>query len=259
MTRFWVGIVIFLCGLVIAWVINYLADVLPIKRRLTKPCCIHCQAERTWLDYFTFKKCAICGKAPHIRTWILYLCVPLGFLFIWLFPNTIGNNGAAQDPVIDLILKDILLAYFILVSVIDLEYRAILFPVVIFGALYGVVFGVVYHGWLNTLWGFGTGFGMMLVLYLFGILFVKFLNRKRAEKLDEDALGFGDVNLSGVLGLVLGYPGIIAGLFLGIIIGGIGSLFYLVISRLAGRYKVFTPLPYAPFLITGALVLLFIL
>ena len=253
------GAVVILSGLFIAGVINYLADVLPIKRRLSKPVCIECHADRGWQDYLLHKKCSVCGKGPHLRIWVIYILFPAGLLLIWLFPNAIGNASVSLNPVMDLVLKGTLLALFVLVSIIDLEYRAVLFPVVIFGIVFGAVFGIIYHGWLATLLGFIAGFGIMLGLYLLGILFVKLLNHRRAEKLDEDALGFGDVNLSGVLGLVLGYPGIIAGLVLGIIIGGFGSLIYLVASRITGKYKVFTPLPYAPFLISAAVVLLFIL
>ena len=259
MSQILAGAVVFLCGLIIAWVINYLADVLPINRRLSKPVCFDCQADKSWHDYLLHNRCKGCGKGLHLRIWVVYILFAAGLLLIWLFPNAIGNTSVSLNPVIDLVLKGTLLALFVLISIIDLEYRAILFPVVIFGFLFGAVFGVIYHGWLATLMGFAAGFGIMLTLYLLGILFVKLLNRKRAEKLDEDALGFGDVNLSGVLGLVLGYPGIIAGLVLGIIIGGFGSIIYLVVSRMTGKYKVFTPLPYAPFLISGAAFLLFIL
>lgn len=250
-------IVIF--GVLAAWIVNYFADTLPVKRKLSKPCCQHCLKEKNWKDYLLLKKCAMCGNPLNTRTYLVYGLIPAGLLLLWQFPNKIGTTSLIQDPVYDLLLKGILFVFFILVCVIDLEYRAVLIPIVIFGIVYGAIFGVIYHGWINTIWGFAAGFGIMLVLYLLGVLFVKMLNRKRAEKLDEDALGFGDVNLSGVLGLVMGYPGIIAGLFLGIIIGGLGSLVYLAVARLGGTYKLFTPLPYAPFLIAGAAVLLFIL
>lgn len=253
-----VGLIVF-CGVLAAWIVNYLADTLPVKRKLSKPCCQHCLKEKNWKDYLLLRKCSSCGNSLNFRTWIVYGMIPLGLLLLWFVPNKTGEEVITQGPALHMVLRGILFIYFILVGVIDLEYRAVLIPVVIFGFVFGAVFGVIYHGWLNTIWGFAAGFGIMLVLYLLGVLFVKILNRRRVEKLDEDALGFGDVNLSGVLGLVLGYPGIIAGLFLGIIIGGVGSLVYLAVARLGGSYKLFTPLPYAPFLIAGAAVLLFIL
>jgi leader peptidase (prepilin peptidase)/N-methyltransferase len=215
----------------------------------------------SWEAYLLFKRCDNCNKKRIVRTWLVYGVIFLGLMFIWFFPNSIGEN----THIIELsgagnfVLKGIALLYFILVAVIDLEHRAVLIPVVIFGGLFGAAFGVIYHGWISTLLGFVVGFGSLLLLYYLGKLFVKLLNRKRSESFDEEALGFGDVNLSGVLGLMLGYPGVFAGLFLGIIVGGVGSLIYLVVGRLRGKYQLFTPLPYAPFLIIGAAYFLFIL
>jgi leader peptidase (prepilin peptidase)/N-methyltransferase len=81
--------------------------------------------------------------------------------------------------------------------------------------------------------------------------------RKRNQPTDEVALGFGDVNLSGVLGLMLGWPVIILGLFIAVFIGGIISLIYLVTMALVRRYHLFTALPYGPYLVAGTILLLY--
>ncbi len=93
--------------------------------------------------------------------------------FLWLFPNSVGSNPAiTTTPIFDVLLKGLVFCYFVLVAVIDLEYRAVLFPVVIAGILLGAVFGFVYHGWISTLLGFVAGFGIMLLLYFLGKLFI---------------------------------------------------------------------------------------
>jgi leader peptidase (prepilin peptidase)/N-methyltransferase len=102
-----------------------------------------------------------------------------------------------------------------------------------------------------------AGFGIMYALYLLGELFVRWLSRRRGEPVEEVALGFGDVNLTGVLGLILGWPGILIGLFFAILASGIASFFIVVFSLLTKRYQAFMAIPYAPFLIFGAVVLLF--
>ena len=71
------------------------------------------------------------------------------------------------------------------------------------------------------------------------------------------ALGFGDVNLAGVLGLLLGWPGIVLGLLLAILIGGVVSLVYLVVMAVLRRYHTFMAIPYGPFLIISAILLLY--
>jgi leader peptidase (prepilin peptidase)/N-methyltransferase len=82
--------------------------------------------------------------------------------------------------------------------------------------------------------------------------------KRRGEDIDEVALGFGDVSLSAVLGLLLGWPRIAVNLVFAIIIGGIFSAIFLVIQVLRKRYKAFTPIPYAPFLLISAIGLLYL-
>jgi leader peptidase (prepilin peptidase)/N-methyltransferase len=66
-------------------------------------------------------------------------------------------------------------------------------------------------------------------------------------------MGFGDVKLSGLLGIYLGwisYGALAAGLFAGYLLGGVISV-GLVLFREAGRK---TRIPFGPFLLAGALV-----
>ena len=63
-------------------------------------------------------------------------------------------------------------------------------------------------------------------------------------------MGAGDVKLAGVVGLMAGYPGVLAALFLGILLGGAGAL-ALLVTRHAGRRSNIT---YAPYVCLGALV-----
>jgi prepilin signal peptidase PulO-like enzyme (type II secretory pathway) len=72
-----------------------------------------------------------------------------------------------------------------------------------------------------------------------------------------EALGFGDVNLSGVLGLILGWPLILPTLFLSILIGGVVSLVYMLTMLAFRRYQLLMAIPYGPFLVSGAVLLIF--
>jgi leader peptidase (prepilin peptidase)/N-methyltransferase len=70
-----------------------------------------------------------------------------------------------------------------------------------------------------------------------------------------EGLGFGDVKLLGLLGLVLGWAGwgvLLAGIFLGLLTGALASL-VLVAARRAGWR---TALPFAPPLMVGAVLAL---
>jgi leader peptidase (prepilin peptidase)/N-methyltransferase len=139
----------------------------------------------------------------------------------------------------------------------DLEYRIVLHFVSILGVVIGFLVGLKVHGLYTTLVGGAAGFLIMLVLYQLGEVFARVVSRLRGKKLDEVALGFGDVNLSGVLGLMLGWPGITMGLLMAILLGGFTSGMYILGAVVFKRYQMFTAIPYAPFLILGTIFLLY--
>ena len=67
-------------------------------------------------------------------------------------------------------------------------------------------------------------------------------------------MGFGDVKLAGLLGLLVGYPGIAVALWGGIVVGGVVAIVLLAL-RVKGRKDV---IPFAPYLsLGGVAVLLF--
>jgi prepilin signal peptidase PulO-like enzyme (type II secretory pathway) len=228
--------------------VNYLADVLPWKRRFTAPFCIQCQAPIPWLNYLAWpRRCPACAKRRTFRAWLVELSYIIIVVLLW------------QNPTekLGFWLGTFLLVYFGVVVVIDLEHKLILHPVSIFGALAGLGIGVYLHGWQSTLIGGAVGYGVMLGLYGLGAGWLWLMNRRRGEKVDDVALGFGDVNLSGILGLILGWPGIAAGLMLAILLGGLVSLAYIVVLLFTHRFNHFAAIPYGPFLVAGAVILLF--
>ena len=81
--------------------------------------------------------------------------------------------------------------------------------------------------------------------------------RMRGQSEVGVALGFGDVTLAGVLGLILGWPGIMAGLLLAILLGGLVSGIYLIVLVILKRYQLFSAIPYAPFLVLSTIILLY--
>ena len=235
-------------GWVIGAAINYLSDTLPAKRRIARPTCPACGADQS-LTYTIFPvgKCPSCGKRHSIRTWLIQIAATGIAIWMWFAPR----------PDLGFVLGMFLVLYFGVVVVIDLEHHLILHPVSLAGGVLGLGTGILIHGFFFTLLGGLAGLGIMFLLYLFGNAFAALASRLRGAALDEGAMGFGDVTLSGVLGLMLGWPGILMGLVIGIVIGGLVSLIYLVVSMLLRRYRAFTAIPYGPFLIAGAVLLLF--
>ena len=241
-------IFLFLFGWLCGALVNYFSDILPAKRVLTAPVCVHCFETQPLIHYLIWpRRCAACQKRRPIRTWVVELFYSLSA--VWLWQNPPERLGFAWGL--------FLLVYFGVVFVIDLEHRLIMHIVSISGAVICFGLGIGLHGWIQTFIGGVAGFLIMLGLYYLGDVFARWLARRRGENLNEVALGFGDVNLSGVLGLLLGWPGIVAGLILAILLGGIFSFIYLVIMLVFRRYQAFTAIPYGPFLVGSVILLLY--
>jgi leader peptidase (prepilin peptidase)/N-methyltransferase len=236
-------------GWLSGWLVNYLADVLPVTRSFSRPACPHCQAPYQWGDYLLFRNCRSCGNRRGLRTLLTQAVLTVVPVLLWIFPR----------PGFPFVLAFSLFIYLSLVFVIDFEHRLILHPVSIFGALLALGIGMYLHGIITTLIGGAVGFGVMLVFYFIGEWYIRSISKKRGVSTEEVALGFGDVNLSGILGLLLGWPLISVGLLFAVLAGGLISLFIIVGMLLAKKYKAFTAIPYAPFLILSALYLLYLL
>lgn len=233
-----------LCGVIV----NYLADVLPLRRKLTKPFCIQCDNLQPWVNYlFWPRRCAICNHARSLRVWVIEIIFMAAGLFIYLYPPyRVGYP-----------LGLVVLVFFGVVVLIDLEYRLIIHPVSIVGAGLGLIVGVLRVGWLNAIIGGLVGFGLMWLLYMLGVLLIKLISKVRKQPVNDVALGFGDVNLSGGLGLMLGWPQIIIGLVIAVLIGGVVSLFYIILKIFIRQYQAFMALPYGPFLVVGAVIIIY--
>lgn len=244
--------------------INYASDVLPRTRRMSQPACVVCQAPFSWQEYLMLRHCRSCGRARSLRTWLVQILTVLVFVYIWLDPpQSVG-----------ILLGMLVIVYFGIITVIDLEHRLILHPTSLAGAVLGLVVGTYVHGYSlgggllagvgKSLLGGLFGFGLMFLLYQFGAIVARYRARKMqaAGQADdeEEALGGGDVYLAGVLGLMLGWPFIWNALLLGVLLGGLISFLFLLVLLIRRRYSrdaLMTFIPYGPYFIIGAFYLLF--
>jgi leader peptidase (prepilin peptidase)/N-methyltransferase len=237
---------------IIGWLggmlVNYFSDVLPLRRKITAPVCTNCFEEQPLFDYFFYpRRCSECSRYRSLRVWLVEIIYI--FISVWLWLSSPFSLGY--------VLGFILFLYFGVVVVIDMEHRLILHAVSMVGGVICFAVGWLLHGVTATLLGGVFGFTIMLALHYLGDLFARWLARRRGEVLTEVALGFGDVNLSGVLGFLLGWPGIILGLLLAILLGGLVSLLYILILLVIRRYRTFVAIPYGPFLVIGTVILIF--
>jgi leader peptidase (prepilin peptidase)/N-methyltransferase len=221
-----------LAGLLAGLLVNYLADVLPQTRRLSRP---------LWLS-----------KDKEL---LAYLLIPR-VLFVQFFFLAAAIYLFKTPPYhFPSYLFFVILMYFGLVTFIDIEHRIVMHPVSIAGAVLMAAIGIWRHGWALTLIGAAAGFTLMLALYFVGDLLGRGLARLRKQPWAETALGLGDVNLAAVIGLLMGWPGVLAALAVGIALAGVYSLVYVFLSLLRGNYRLFAAIPYAPFMCVGTVIL----
>jgi leader peptidase (prepilin peptidase)/N-methyltransferase len=201
------------------------------------------------MDYLLGRRCPSCGQPRSLRNWIIVIAMALASAWIWIRPPARLGYW----------LGILILFYFAIVFIIDVEHRLILHPTSIAGALLGLGLGWFSHGLVATLIGGLGGFLIMFILYAMGWIFSRF----RARRLqaagyaadDEEALGQGDVILSTVLGFLLGWPLIWFGLLLAILLGGAFGIVLMIAMLAFRRYRknaLMVFMPYGPFLILSA-------
>ncbi|MCX6024197.1 MAG: A24 family peptidase [Chloroflexi bacterium] len=174
--------------------------------------------------------CPSCGAALDRRRLAVELLTSVTFALIaWRF---FPDMRAFVFPVYAVI--------FIVIGAIDLEHRLI-FDIVMYPAL---AFGLV-GGWLTGL----SWLSMLLGALLWG----GFIGGSRWLSLrltGKDAVGMGDVYLAVFLGTICGFRGVFAGMFAYAIFSGLGAVILLALRQRGLKDHI----PYAPFLLLGAVV-----
>ncbi|MBI4215972.1 MAG: prepilin peptidase [Chloroflexi bacterium] len=225
------GGLVFLFGAALGSFLNVVIDRIPAGRSLLSPPshCDSCQRRLGVLElvpilsYLALRgRCRHCGAAIPRR--ILLVELGTGAMLLWLW--AILGLGP-------LFLRAAFCWSALLVlSIIDLKTGLlpdrIIFPVSAVALITSSLWG---PGPLMTLAGGLAGF---LILFVPAIL-------------SRGSMGWGDVKMAGMLGLMAGFPLVLLSLALGSISGGLFAAF-LLLSRRRGRKD---PMPFGPFLAFG--------
>lgn len=227
---------LFLLAIISGWIggglVNWAADILPALRdRQEKPAVqppTHLFVHYWTLPWFFVRHgtCPHCNnkvswRSPAVEAGSIFLCLIMAVRWGWTIALPVSWLYGL---------------FLIAVTVIDLEHHRVL-NVMLAPAAVGVAvisFLPLAPEPLNMLLGGAVGFGVFLLLAIIG----------------RGALGMGDVKLAGVVGMMIGYPGVLTALAIGAILGAVAAL-VLLATRKATRK---TAIAYAPYLAVGALV-----
>ena len=170
--------------------------------------------------------CPHCGERRPIRAPLLEIATALAFPLVWL---RLGSHP------VQAILVCLYVVFLLAVLVIDLEHRLVLNVMLAPAAVLALAASLLPGGLSPEQSVMG---GIVAFAAFFALAFI-----------GRGALGYGDVKLAGVIGLMAGYPAVIGALFAGIVLGGLGAA-TLILARKATRK---TAIAYAPYLVLGAL------
>lgn len=212
------NILLFTFGLAVGSFLNVVIDRLPKGENIIsgRSRCDHCGKTLRWFELIPLLsfvlqrgRCLRCGKQLSVQYPIVEMATALGFAFLY--------------PSFSYIL--IFISLFV-IFVADLKYQIIPDSMLIVG-----VVGVLFQGRPMWLAGFGASL-FFLILFL--------ITRGRG-------IGFGDVKLGFLMGLLLGFPYIVIALYIAFLTGATAGVILIL-----GKMKTLkSAVPFGPFLIWG--------
>lgn len=232
-------LLIFLFGLCMGSFLHALADRLVKEEPFVneRSHCDHCNKTLQWYELVPlFSFLSQKGKCRHCHTQLTYYYpvteVGTGILFTLLF---------ILFPLLPTFIFLLLIASLLLcIAIADAKYGLIPFPLVILGVVITLIYFVFFHQEYLLLFfitGIVTSLGFFLI---FAVTKGK-------------GMGFGDVVYAFLMGFLLGFPGVLIGLYMAVLTGaGVSSILILLKKKkLRGD-----TIAFGPFLVLGTIITL---
>jgi len=240
-------VVVFIFGLIIGSFLNSLIYRLEINESFlwSRSYCPHCKTILSWKDlipilsFFILKgKCRYCRERISLQ----YPLVELATGILFLFPFFLKLSSF-----IDLIFYWFIFCVLIVIFVYDLKHYLIPEKLVYLAILFTLFYHLFKSWTINNL---DLLFILNLIFAIFPSLF--FLTIILISR--ETWMGWGDFQLSILMGLILGWPNILVALFFAFFIGFFVSLILILLKKKTMKSQI----PFAPFLVVGTFLAMFL-
>ena len=238
---FLVQLIIFIFGIIIGSFLNSIIWRASNGKSifLGRSQCVHCDRQLLWRDLvplasFFFQKgqCRYCAKAISPQYPLVEFFTGVSFLLI--------VNLTSHD-LLNLIFLFFVTSILIILFVSDLRYLSLPINIIIFGAIAGFLFNIFLGGaWYNFL------LGSMIGAVFFGLQYL--LSRGKW-------IGEGDIYLGGLIGAVLGFPGVFYATTISYVFGALVAIFLLARKQA----KLESKLPLGTFLALGTFITILLL
>ncbi len=235
-------IIFFLLGMTIASFLNVCIDRLPAHQSLVFPPshCTACNrrlAVKDLIPIFSYLwlrgRCRYCGAAiPRRILWVELGTAVLFGLACWRF-------GVSIELAVSLFY----ICIFVVLMVIDWEKGLILNKIVLPAIGAAIVISAAFSLFLPDIEivpfigraaaGGGIGLGLFFVIVV----------------VSREGMGWGDVKLAALIGLVTGFPLVFIALLIGVVLGGVVAVL-LLLFKIKGRKEA---IPFGPFLAIAAI------
>lgn len=237
------SLLIFLIGTIIGSFLNVCIYRIPENKSIAFPGshCTYCSTPLRWYDLIPIisflqlrGKCRYCGEKVSPRYPLIELIS--GIIYVLLYLN-FGLN-------LDFIYYGFLISVLLVIFFIDIDHMIIPNILVIIILIWDILFKLIDYFLFNIPLNPINHLGALLFgMVLFLLIFV----------LSKGGMGGGDIKLIGVFGFILGFPRIFLSIFLSSVLGGIISIFLLILKIKTRK----DPIAFGPFLILGFLVSIF--
>ncbi|MDD3531898.1 MAG: prepilin peptidase [Candidatus Shapirobacteria bacterium] len=231
-------IIVFVIGLFIGSFLNVVIDRIARDEKFFsgRSYCESCQHPLFWLDLVPlFSFILLAGRCRYCKSripfWLPLVEVITGLVFALIIFFSWGLSWWL------VIFRLVIASFLVVIFFADLKYRLV-YGIVVYPAL------IVTLAYQTFLLGGGQGLINPLLSSVFTGLFFYGLYLLTKKK----GLGFGDVQIGFLLGLLLGYPATVVSLYLSFLTGALVGIILMV----AGRAKLKTPVAFGPFLVFSA-------
>jgi leader peptidase (prepilin peptidase)/N-methyltransferase len=192
-------------------------------------------------------RCRYCRQKISWQYPLVELATGITFLLILFFTLRTNNyNYTGVFFLVDTLFLFVSFSFLIIIFVYDFKHYLIpdkiVYPAIFISFLYQSFLVWNFGNWdLSKIWNLIFG-----ILPAFFFLAIILLSR-------EKWMGLGDFKLAILLGMVLGWPKILAALFLAFVFGAIIGIELIILGKKTLKSEV----PFGPFLITGTFIALF--